>query len=61
MKRILQLVSLLGLLLTVGPAVLVFGGVLTWTEHANAMLIGALLWFATAPFWMKTHGDRSTS
>jgi hypothetical protein len=58
MKRILQLVSLLGLLMTAGPAVLVFGGVLTWTQHTDAMFVGALLWFATAPFWMQEHGAR---
>lgn len=52
MKRMLQLVSIVGLGLTVVPAVLVFVGMLTWDQHAWLMLLGVVAWFGTAPFWM---------
>ena len=52
MKYLLQAVSFIGLGLTVVPAFLVLAGKLTWDTHAVLMGVGALLWFATAPFWM---------
>lgn len=53
MKLLLKLASAVALGLTVVPAFLVFDGVLAWRTHAALMLAGALLWFATAPFWMR--------
>ena len=53
MKTLLQLASFVGLALTVVPAFLVFAGTISWEQHALAMLIGTLIWFASAPFWMK--------
>ena len=38
------------------PAFFVFAGTITWEMHATLMMVGTVLWFATAPFWM--HGDR---
>ncbi len=52
MKNLLKIGSALGLGLTVIPSVLVFSGTLSWDTHATLMAIGALLWFATAPFWL---------
>ena len=52
MTTLLKVGSIAGLGLTVLPSVLVFTGRLTWTTHAVLMAVGALLWFATAPFWM---------
>ncbi len=52
MKTLLKIVSLVGLLLTIVPAFLVFAGTLTLTTHYTLMLIGAVLWFVSAPFWM---------
>ena len=57
MKLFLKLVSGVGLVLTVGPAFLVFAGVMTWHQYATWMLVGTLLWFLSAPFWMKHHED----
>ncbi len=54
MTVLLKVLSFLGLGLTVGPAFFVFAGVATWGTHATLMLIGTVLWFATAPFWMKS-------
>ena len=56
MTAFLKLVSGLGLALTVVPSVLVLGGRLSWTQHAATMLAGAVLWFASAPFWMRERG-----
>ena len=52
MKILLKTGSFLGLALTVVPAFLVFPGRLTWDAHALLMGVGAVLWFAIAPFWM---------
>lgn len=59
MSTVLKLISLAGLVLTVVPAFLVFAGTLTWSQHATLMVIGTVLWFATAPFWMRSD-DRAT-
>ena len=52
METILKLLSALGLALTVVPAFLVFGGVVSWETHATLMVVGMVVWFLTAPFWM---------
>lgn len=52
MSTVLKLVSLAGLVLTVGPAFFVFAGSITWGTHATLMGVGTVLWFVTAPFWM---------
>jgi hypothetical protein len=40
--------------LTILPSVLVFKGVIEMESHFHLMLAGMVIWFATAPFWMKT-------
>ncbi len=54
MTVLLKLLSFVGLALTVGPAFLVFTGATSWETHATLMLVGTVLWFGTAPFWMET-------
>jgi hypothetical protein len=56
MSGLLKLISFLGLALTVVPAFLVFTGSLSWGTHAALMFLGAVLWFASAPFWMGEEG-----
>ena len=53
MTHIFKIISFTGLALTVVPAFFVFTGAITWDLHAILMLVGTLLWFGTAPFWMK--------
>ena len=53
MNVLLKLLSAVGLALTVVPAALVFLSGLPWDTHALLMGVGTLLWFATAPFWMR--------
>lgn len=52
MKLLSVILSIIGLILTIVPSILVFIQIITWYTHANIMLIGAVLWFTTAPFWM---------
>lgn len=53
METLLKVISAAGLALTVVPAFLVFNGTIEWGTHATLMLIGTLMWFGSAPFWMK--------
>ncbi|MDP2982999.1 MAG: hypothetical protein Q8O92_06705 [Candidatus Latescibacter sp.] len=52
MKKVLIVLSFLGLALTVIPAFFVFYGAVSWNTHANLMFAGMVMWFVTAPFWM---------
>lgn len=54
MKRVLILLSYMGLVLTILPAFLVFYGMIGMKIHFNLMIAGMILWFATAPFWIKS-------
>ncbi len=52
MKRIVQLLSLIGLALTVVPSFFVLGGTLDEATYKTLMLVGTFLWLASAPFWI---------
>lgn len=56
MKHLLQLISIAGLLLTLVPALLVFNGTLPLQQHKWLMLVGVILWFGSAPFWLNKKG-----
>lgn len=53
MKPIFKVISLLGLLLTILPSLLVFGGIIELAFHKTLMFVGMLCWFLTAPLWMN--------
>ena len=53
MKNLLKTLSYIGLGLTVIPSFFVFSGQIAWSTHARLMMAGTLLWFVTAPFWIK--------
>lgn len=58
MKRIILIViSVVGLLLTVIPAVSVLLGKMDFSDHKIWMAAGMVLWFATAPFWMNQKSE----
>ena len=57
MKLLTQILSAVGLALTVGPSFFVFSGHITWDTHHVLMIIGTVLWFISAPYWMKTKED----
>ncbi|MCC5931763.1 MAG: hypothetical protein JJU28_21130 [Cyclobacteriaceae bacterium] len=52
MKVILQLISFAGLVLTIIPALLTFSGIIGMDTNKSLMLVGMILWFASAPLWM---------
>lgn len=54
MKILLKIISFTGLALTILPSVLVFSGVIAMRTHYLLMAVGFVLWFASAPFWMKS-------
>lgn len=53
MKNIIKILSYVGLGLTVIPSFFVISGQISWNTHARLMMAGTLLWFITAPFWIK--------
>lgn len=53
MKKIWKFVSWLGLGLTLVPSLLLYAGALTDQQNKQLMFLGVILWFATAPLWMR--------
>lgn len=56
--KVLRALSYIGLVLTLLPALLVFGDAIDLRTYRWIMLGGTLLYLATAPFWIN-HGDVS--
>ncbi len=57
MKTLVKLISVVGLGLTIVPAFLVFFHKITLQNHYHLMLIGTIVWFVSAPFWMNKKRD----
>lgn len=53
MRLLLIIISIAGLVLTIVPSVLVFSQTISMDTHKQLMLAGMLLWFFTAPYWLK--------
>jgi hypothetical protein len=53
MKRVLKIVSLIGLLATIIPSFLVFADIIALDTNKLLMIVGTLLWFISAPLWMN--------
>lgn len=54
MKKLLMVLSYVGLALTILPSILVLKGIITLQNNFWFMGIGMVVWFTTAPFWMKS-------
>lgn len=52
-KIILQVISFAGLALSILPAFLVFGGILSREMYYHLMVAGTLMWFGSAVFWIR--------
>jgi hypothetical protein len=52
-RRILQIISFIGLAMSIVPAFLVFGGIIAKDTYLLFMIVGMILWFGTAMFWIK--------
>lgn len=55
--KVARLLALLALLLTVGPAALFALGLIAETTMKTTLLVGAVLWFAAAPRWLRGTAD----
>lgn len=53
MRKVLIVISIIGIILTVVPAFLVLTGVLSLEENKNLMLLGTVFWFVSAPYWLN--------
>jgi len=53
MKILLIGIGFIGLLATVLPSILVFAGMIDLGMHKIIAALGMVLWFASAPFFMK--------
>lgn len=53
MRILLIVISIIGLMLTIIPSMLVFTQNITLETHKYLMAIGMILWFGTAVFWIK--------
>lgn len=53
MKPILKILSYLGLALTLVAGLLVFAGTIDLDTMKTLLVVGMLLWFPTAVFWIQ--------
>ncbi|SFT50527.1 hypothetical protein SAMN04489724_1044 [Algoriphagus locisalis] len=53
MKNILKIISFVALVVTLAPSFLVFKGIITPELSKTLMLIGTIVWFVSASFWMN--------
>lgn len=52
-RFILKTISYLGLAVSIIPAFLAFAGVLSKQAYLNLMVVGMVMWFGSAVFWVK--------
>lgn len=52
-KSMLTGLAVGALALTLIPSLLVFAGMISMDTHKQLMLLGFLLWFGVAPWWME--------
>lgn len=53
MKSLLKTVSYISLGVTIIPSFLVFAGKISLDQGKWIMLLGTIIWFITAPFWIN--------
>jgi hypothetical protein len=54
MKTVLGTLAYIALLATVVPSVLVYSGTIELETHKTIMAVGMVLWFITAPFYIRS-------
>jgi hypothetical protein len=52
MRRLLPVISFVGLALVFGPVLVYLAGSLEKDTMSTIMLTGTVVWFASVPFWM---------
>jgi len=53
MKKLAKILSLLALAMTILPALLFFADKLSHPKARAWMLVSAVVWYVSAPLWMK--------
>lgn len=53
MKKSLKFISYLGLALSIVPALFFFTGAIGKPVYLNLLIVGMVMWFGTAIFWVK--------
>lgn len=61
MRIAIRVVSFIGLALTAFPSLWMFNGKISFQQYTNYMLIGTILWFSTAPFWVGKENKKKVS
>jgi hypothetical protein len=52
-KTLLQIISYAGLAMSIVPALLVYHGSISMDAYYKLMVLGMVLWFGSAIFWIK--------
>lgn len=52
MNRIFAVISFIGLILVLGPALAYLAGSIDKSQMTSIMFVGTIAWFVTVPFWM---------
>lgn len=52
-KKLLMILSFAGLTMTIVPSFLVFFQKMPLDQNKMLMALGTVIWFVTAPLWMK--------
>ena len=53
MRLVLKIVSVIGLMATIIPSIMVLNDMITLENNKLIMMFGTILWFISAPFWMN--------
>ena len=53
MKKLAKILSMLALVMTILPALLFFADILSLPRAKAWMLMSAIVWYVSAPLWMK--------
>lgn len=59
-KRLIKIISYLGLAGTIIPSLLVFSGVLDLQTNKHIMAVSMIIWFVSAPFWINEKSEEVT-
>jgi len=59
MKNLLKLLSLVGLVLSIVPPVMLFLGKMEMDSMKLWMGVGMVVWMVTAPFWINKSSQQS--
>lgn len=59
MKKVLEIISYLSLVLIVASPVLYYMDQISLEQNKGWMLLATIIWFGTASFWIGTKKERS--